>query len=145
MSHHSSCQLKDKDVCWEGENGVQNVWDTSQLATSHRGQRWKPSLPSEVAKAGQEVLHVIPYKVAKIVPDTVFEGHMAGLDPGVRKFMTLYGTDGRVGFFGSKNPVKKFKRMEWWKDLIKSQKQCPSDGVTRATVVVIQGVVATKL
>jgi hypothetical protein len=46
--------------------------------------------------------------------------------------MTIYGTDGRVGWFGSKNPVKKFCRMQWFKDYLQNSIKSPKDSIFRA-------------
>jgi IS605 OrfB family transposase len=46
--------------------------------------------------------------------------HMVGLDPGIRKFMTSYGSDGKIGFFG-RRAGKTFLRKQWYKDFIDSQ------------------------
>ena len=72
-----------------------------------------------IQKSGLNYYVLFPFNKEKEKP-MGDEGHMVGLDPGCRKFMSFYGTDGRVGFIGSKNPGKKFARMEWFKDLLRN-------------------------
>jgi IS605 OrfB family transposase len=99
------------------------------------GDEVTPPCQVQLQKCGKSYYMLFPHEIAVKKEADSFSGYMAGLDPGVRKFMTLYGTDGRVGFFGSKNPVRKFKSMEWWKDLIRSKLQAPQGSIIRATGV----------
>lgn len=83
---------------------------------------------------GKSYYLIFPYEVKVYAKESeTYDGHIVGLDPGVRKFMTSYGTDGRIGFFGSKNPVKKLCRMEWYKTLLRSKIQAKRDSVLRST------------
>jgi putative transposase len=77
---------------------------------------------------------LFPFKSPRAVESTgTFEGHGIGLDPGMRKFITGYGTDGRAVFFGAKNPGRRFVRMQWFKDLIDSKLRAKQGGVFRST------------
>jgi putative transposase len=61
---------------------------------------------------------LVPHPVLR-TPYQSGTGHMVALDPGIRKFQSSYGTDGRIGYFG-KQVGKHFARKQWYKDLITS-------------------------
>ena len=84
-------------------------------------------------KRGKSYYMLFPYKVEKTVKREDYEGHIAALDPGIRKFITSYGTDGRVGFFGSKNPVNKLKKIEWFKDVLRTRIEAPKKAIYRVS------------
>lgn len=75
-----------------------------------------------VQKRGKSYYMVFPYQKAVIQSTSTSTGHMAGLDPGCRKFLSMYGTDGRVGYFGRSGLGKRFFRMQWYKDYLQSGK-----------------------
>jgi IS605 OrfB family transposase len=92
-----------------------------------------PPCNVKLQKQGKNYYMLFSYSVITEPKPQTYQGHMIGLDPGMRKFQTFFGTDGRVGYFGSKNPVKKFARIEWFKDLLRQKLHSPKSSVIRAT------------
>lgn len=94
----------------------------SLVPETHAEDKITPPCQVQLQKMNHEYYLLFPFKSPRAVESTgTFEGHGIGLDPGMRKFVTGYGTDGRAVFFGAKNPGKKFVRMQWYKDLIDSK------------------------
>ena len=86
-----------------------------------------------VQKIGKDYYIVFPYEKQVQQKSGLFDEHMVGLDPGCRKFVSFYGTDGRIGFLGSKNPGRKFARMQWYKDFLQEQLYAPKASCIRVT------------
>ena len=76
---------------------------------------------------------IIPVKKEKYVPDSMEQSKMIGLDPGIRKFLTGYGSDGKIIYFGRKHPGKKFVRTMWYKEYLDKRLRAPKESVIRST------------
>lgn len=76
---------------------------------------------------------IIPVKKQKHVPQSLDNSKMIGLDPGIRKFLTGYGSDGKIIYFGKKYPGKKFVRTMWYKDLLDGKLRSKKGSVSRVT------------
>ena len=93
-----------------------------------------PPCQALLQKMGQSYYMIFPYK--EEIPSQKnkdIDGHMVGIDPGIRKFQTCFGTDGKVTFIGNKNPMRKFLRLNWYKDYILSALNSPKGSMSRLT------------
>lgn len=105
----------------------------SWLKPSEFEDEVSPPCQALIEKRGQGYYMLFPQKeIVQRAPD-VFEGHMVGIDPGIRKFLTCYGTDGRNTFIGCKNPMRKFLRLQWYADYVKNKLYSPKKHNWRPT------------
>jgi IS605 OrfB family transposase len=79
-----------------------------------------PGCQVQLQKINNNYYIIIPIEKPKHVPESMDNCKMIGLDPGIRKFLTGYGSDGKIVFFGTKYPGKKFVRTMWYKDRLDS-------------------------
>lgn len=84
-------------------------------------------------KYGISYYMIFPHKEKIFESQKTFDGHMVGLDPGIRKFQTCFGTDGQISFIGSRNPMRKFLRINWYLDYLKSTISSPKSSPIRVT------------
>jgi IS605 OrfB family transposase len=107
----------------------------SLVPETHDESEIAPPCQVQLQKMNHEYYLLFPFQTPKtgVEQTGTFEGHGIGLDPGMRKFVTGFGTDGRAVFFGAKNPGKKFVRMQWYKDLIDAKLRAKQGSVFRAT------------
>lgn len=66
-------------------------------------------------------------------PAVAYDGHIAGLDPGIRKFQACYGTDGRVAFLGTGGYKRRMVRRMYVKDFLDRCLRAPKSHPLRVT------------
>lgn len=103
-----------------------------------------PPCQVQIQKRGQSYYMLFPHQVNVAARPMKYEGHIVSIDPGVRKFATTYGTDGRVAFMGMSRttgrsrktgPVARFARIAWYKDYLNTQINAPRSSTARISGV----------
>lgn len=93
-----------------------------------------PQCEVRLQKYNSNYYLIIPIqKPIKHINESTLDAKMIGLDPGLRKFLVGYGTDGRVVVFGSRNPRRQFMRTIWYKEYLDTKLRAKKDSIFRAT------------
>lgn len=92
----------------------------------------RPPCDAKIQMAYGEFYLLLSYKNPNI-PFPGGTGHILSLDPGIRKFQVGYGTDGSAFVFGSKGLAGRFRRMQWYKDHLRTRLRAKKTNPIRAT------------
>lgn len=92
-----------------------------------------PSCQTQLQRINGSFYLLIPFEVSKHLQPPEFDAKMVGIDPGLRKFLTCYGTDGKLAMIGINNPKKKLMRSLWYRELLDSKLRASKKSSYRVT------------